>query len=592
MLLEIRRSMKWKLVLVFISVLLFVVSAIGLFSYYETSRTIRKDVERFSSLILRQVNLNLERYYREYSEAMLQIGTSREFTDWIRVGREEAFQSYHLDYKMNENYIVPFMIRHPEILSVTLKSKQGNEFHHTATYGLEKDYTLDDDWLQDVTSYNQIYVHVQFSDDYLDSRGQRLSMPVMTWVKSFGIFNSGYVKIDVSLQPSQQILSEMELGKQVTGMIADSSGKILVHTDETMILQQLDPSIVHGMAKSSSGAFLRKDTNEMVVYETSPQFGWKTIAIMPFENIARSIYSVRDMTILFAMAGIALGMLLIVAFTSSVTKRLSKLRQTIMQTRIGNFQVRVPVDGVDEVSDLGQAYNRMLEEIEASIHQLTETKLRQREAALSALQSQINSHFLYNTLESINSMASLVDHTDIEETTIALAEMLRYTSSYRDAVVTIDEEINHLQHYFRICSIRYGDGFTYAISVDPGCGDVPCLKAILQPIVENALKHGIEATGEPIHVDVRAQWTADDNILVRIADNGKGFDPSAYEHLRQELRNDAQGEQYRQLTKVGLLNVNYRLKMYYGQEEAGIELEPPTDTGAVVCIRFPARTTP
>src|SRR5690606_7958051 len=128
---------------------------------------------------------------------------------------------------------------HPGVLSVTLKWKQGNEVHHTATYGLEEDYTLDDDWLQDVTSYNQIYVHVQFSDDYLDSRGQRLAMPVMTWVKSFGIFNSGYVKIDVSLQPSQQISSEMELGKQVTGMIADSSGKILVHTDETMILQQL-----------------------------------------------------------------------------------------------------------------------------------------------------------------------------------------------------------------------------------------------------------------------------------------------------------------------------------------------------------------
>lgn len=587
------KTIRWKLSLINIGIILFIVITIGLFSYYETSRTIEKDVEHFSSLILKQANLNLDRYYQDYIQALMQIGTSEEFERWSRLDEEEAYEQYVLARRLKESYILPITFRHPEILSVSLQSVKGNAVHHTVQFGLDKDYSIDEQWLSEIGSYNRISTRVSFSEDYLDN-GKRMNLPVMSLIKRFGIFVSGYVKIDISLEPAQQILAEMKLGKSVIGLIADADGTIMVHPDERLIMSKLELDIVRQM-HHGSGSFMREATHEMVVYDTNQSIGWRTIAIIPYEDFAGSIGKVRDMTILTALIGALIAMTLIIWVTTSMTRRITKLRHTIKQTQIGNFQQRVQVDGDDELSDLSAAYNRMLGELETSIQKATESKLLEQRAIISALQSQIHSHFLYNTLESINSMAHLANQREIELVTVSLSRMLRYTSNYQVSLVTVREEIQHLNDYLQICQIRFGEDLTYGVEVEEGCLDVPCLKAILQPIAENALKHGMEQTGEPLHIEVRVCWHPEtDGIEMLVIDTGQGFAQDVVASLNRRLKSTVHGRQYNELSKVGLLNVNYRLKMHYSTEHAaaGIVVSNRLEEGhgAVVAVRFPSKS--
>lgn len=587
-----RKSLKAKLLTLFTSIILVVVTSIGAFSYLETSKAVKSDIVKFSSQILRQANLNLERYYREYEQGILLLGESQSFKNWLQTDAEDVYHQFYYLTEFREDYIYPFQFRHPEILSITVKSDRGPEIHHDFKYGMRLGYSLDEEpWLEEAfrTDKERVYIHVGETPYYIGRDGLPITLLVMTMVKRFGDSDKGYVKMDIALDPAQQILNEIELGRDFTGMISDRDGHVIVHPDHALVNSSLDPVWKANISASNSGSFFVDETHEMVVYDTIPYTGWKTIVVTYYPALADSVERVKNVTIIVAGSGILLAIFLSIALTSSITKRISVLRKTMKRTQMGDFEKQAEIKGIDEIAELGHSYNQMLYHLDESVHQLAESKLRQQKAVLSALQSQINSHFLYNTLESINSMAILADHKDIEQTTVSLSNMLRYTSSYKEAVVTIEDEINHLISYLNICKIRYGEELTYEIHAEDDCRDVPCLKAVLQPLAENAIKHGIETSGGAIHLTVYI-YRVEDLIMIKVMDNGQGFNEVALERLQRLLGDPLQLDKYDQLTQVGLLNVSYRLGTYYTSEQARMTVantEP--DGGAVIMITFPCK---
>lgn len=589
MLQHIKASLKLKLVCLLVAIIVTMVSMIGFFSYYDTSRTIRKDISHYSEQTLHQASLNLNRQYMEYERSFLILGTSVEFTDWLQVDPANRFELVSGFHSLEENYLRSMLVRHPEILSISMLSDKGGDFNYTLSAELRMGYSLSDEpWLGEVDRLERVYHRVGPRDAYISRSAKDNKGMLLTMAGQLGVPEGrGFLKMDISLQPAQAIFDEMDLGEDGIGLIAKSDGTILIHQDAEKIGSMLESDIMERLG-DASGAFFRTETDQLIVFDTIPYTGWKTVAILPGKDISASIGRVRNVTILIASLGTIAGIALVVWVAASVTRRLSKLRSYMKQAQIGNFRGRIPIEGTDEVADLGHSFNRMLEELDHSILQLTETKLMQQRAAFSAMQSQIHSHFLYNTLESINSMAHLARHYEIERATISLSRMLRYTSNFKDAVVRLQDEITHLDHYLNICRIRFREAVEFRIDVADECLAAACPKVILQPLAENAIKHGIETTGYATQLAITVR--REDNVVaITIEDNGKECDEERLETFRQRLiQGLAEQEEYTTLKNVGLLNVHFRLQSYFQTVDAGVRIEQGGRLGGVkVVMRFP-----
>jgi two-component system, sensor histidine kinase YesM len=582
----ITSSIKRKLIFSTVFIIVFCVIAIGHFTNQEVAGTIKNDVERFSVQILNQANLNLNRYFQEYEQGFLQAGTSREFEEWLKVPNGQVADMVNTYRPLETNYFRSFVLRHPEILSISVFNANGNEMHYTNFLGLDKDYSVKSE-LENYSKLTSQRIQVSFekTDRYVDISGKNLDLTVVSIVKSF-LDKQGYIKIDISLQPTKSILSEINMGNGGVVLLADSMGNVITSNSDEEIYK-LEEDIVKNINAEASGSFFNKNNN-LIVYDTLPYTGWKTIAIMPSETVSQSILKLSRMIIIIALISLIIATILVVIITSSITNRVINLRRLLKDVPKGKLNTIEETKGNDEVTALSRAYNGMINSLNETIDKLAEASISQQRAVLSVLQSQINSHFLYNTLESINSMASLAEQTEIEKVTIALSRMLRYTANYKEAKVTIQQEINHLINYMEIMKTRYGDVISYNIRLDESHKNIPCLKVILQPLVENSIKHGIDTNGRAIRVDVVVEDLGKNKVKMTIMDNGTGFEENIMKELREKLKLNEEQSDYNKFSHIGVLNVSYRLKMFYKNKEAGIFIGNRKDTsGAMIQIVFP-----
>ncbi|MGG1553762.1 cache domain-containing sensor histidine kinase [Paenibacillus ferrarius] len=593
MLKKIRESLKWKLVLLISSLIFVIIGVIGTFSYHETSRTIRADVERFANQIIEQSNLNLNRYYLDNERFFYTIAGSREFREWSLIGRDDRYDQYDVYRQIEDQYIEPYITYHPEILSVKLYNQNGNErIYRTGRIDynliLNSGYSLaQEHGLLDMNVSKGKQMLVSLNGNYTNGTGKPVVTPVLTFIQRFQFsFETVYLAMDVSLIPMQEMLQGISLGKEGESYILDEHGTIVANKNTSLINTKLDSDFLSQIKKSREGAVFISDTQRLVVYQTFQNTEWKVLVTIPYREVAKSIFIVRNVTLWTAIGSWVISLILVIIISDSVTKRLKDMRRTIKSTRAGELNVLMDVAGTDEVSELARAYNHLLNRLESNVQQLTESRVMQQEAVLSALQSQINSHFLYNALESINSLANLTGNEEIMQTTIALSAMLRYTSNYQNTIVTLEEEIAHLTNFLNIIGILYEDEIQSHIELPDDLKRVLCLKAIIQPIVENSIKHGFESTGQPMRIHISCSRYGKSYIKICITDDGIGFTDTKLAAIQNMLKADAE-QNYKQGSKIGLRNVHNRLRMRYPQPETGVSVGRQSNGLTEVSIIFP-----
>ncbi|MDF2963916.1 MAG: hypothetical protein K0S39_5651 [Paenibacillus sp.] len=581
-----RSTLKWKLVSVFAAIILCNSAVFGFFVNREVTTAIERDEIRLSGLVLKQANLNLGRYLQEYEHFMMTLGTSQEMSAWTNLSIDKKVESLVPYSIIQRDHINPFVNVHPEIVSISFYSIYENQTFFSPDWAQRIGYSMKNEpWFDEIPVVGNISYRVAESQSYMDSRLNPVSIPVVSLIKRFGYKGATYVKIDIRPNLLHSILNEMHLGDNGTGLIVDSHGTIVAHPRKDLFLSPLSQGITERMKNSDEGAFVLEDTKEIIIYDPVANTDWKSVIILHYDEIAQSIFKIRNVMLVTTVICLILSVILIVIASFSITRRLTKIKQTMKQTGQGLFHVPVPVEGQDEIAHLAQSYNIMLEDLQSNIKRLAESKLAEQQSVLFSLQSQIDAHFLYNTLEIINSMASQIQHRDIEEITVSLAHMFRYIANNKQAGITIRDELSHLNRYLQIISIRYRGQLTYDLQVDESCKDAECLKVILQPLAENAVKHGFETTGQPLALSVSIRNVENRYVEVVISDNGKGFEAEQLELLAAELRrNDFQLSDFQ---KIGLLNIQYRLSTMYDYAESGLTIGNNTSGGAFVRIVFP-----
>lgn len=302
----------------------------------------------------------------------------------------------------------------------------------------------------------------------------------------------------------------------------------------------------------------------------------------------RSFTAITAVVILVLMAAI---MRIAGTVTAPLKAFCGHIRASTNHSTLSQFSY----DYQDEVGTLAQTYNSMLVQIhslldsqQAYIAQLQEEKERadmeqklKRRAELQALQAQINPHFLYNTLDSIHWKAEKIDAHDIAKMTTSLATLFRISLSRGQEIISIEQEARHVLSYLQIQKERYGDQLNYFFDIPPQAFSLYTVKLVLQPLVENAIYHGIKESDHPGEITVSVKLEKN-KVILQVEDNGLGIPPQKLETLQHSLRSgmitDTDG--------YGIFNVNERVRLYFG-EEYGLKLESVPGKGTVASVTIP-----
>lgn len=272
--------------------------------------------------------------------------------------------------------------------------------------------------------------------------------------------------------------------------------------------------------------------------------------------------------------------------SKSIQKPISDMEALSTKVANGDLTARIDIPHVDELDTLAENLNTMTGQIDVLIKKNMEEQKNFQKAEMKALQAQITPHFLYNTFDTIVWLAEEEKNDEVVRITKAFSDFLRISLSRGHEWITIGQELDHIKNYLTIQKIRYADILNYKIEADENLLDMKMIKLVLQPLVENAIYHGIKnkrGRGE-LSVSVKYSNEIKTKIRFEVKDNGAGFTRERLEEVRQELSAGASET----LTSVyGLYNVNKKLKLYYGEQTTGLVIESEPGKGSVISFEIP-----
>jgi len=304
-------------------------------------------------------------------------------------------------------------------------------------------------------------------------------------------------------------------------------------------------------------------------------------------ELRKNAANLTKFTLLISLISLSVAYLLAVWASTRLIRPLMELRRKMKEVQSGSFSVRAKVSTRDEIGFVTESFNRMVSQLERLVKEVYEVRIREKEAQLSALQSQMNPHFLYNTLESISMLAIHNDQLYLSSTVANLGKLLRYTVDNRQTKVLLQDEIRFVQAYIQIQTMRLGDKFKTEIYVDPSLQIALIPKLLIQPLIENAIEHGMGE--QPMSIRIHADVDGNRLRLI-IEDNGKGMSEttarSVISHMKSGL-NDLTQESFGMKRKgYALRNSHQRIRLLYGNQ-FGIQINNRLSAGVRFTITIP-----
>ena len=396
--------------------------------------------------------------------------------------------------------------------------------------------------------------------------------------------DQGVLLIDLRYNSLEQLFDGMNLAKGGYVYLTDSNGDLIYHPNGQLISSGL------AMENNDNTAILRdgnyqeqwQGQTRVVSIKTVGYTGWKIVGVMPLDTVSLNAIKTRIL-IVFIIALVLFILTIINSYISSrITDPIKELEKSVNQIEEGNLETEVYTGGSYEIQHLGKSIQNMARQIKRLMDDIVAEHESKRKSEFDTLQSQINPHFLYNTLDIIVWMIENEKQSEAVKAVTALARFFRISLSKGKSIIPVRDELEHVRNYLMIQHMRYKNKFSYSIEAEDEVLGLASLKLILQPMVENAIYHGMEFMDGDGEIKIRA-WKENNDLYLSVEDNGLGMT----EEQVERLFTDTSHVPSRRGSGIGVKNVNERIHLYFGKDY-GISINSEPDEGTTVLMHLPA----
>lgn len=392
---------------------------------------------------------------------------------------------------------------------------------------------------------------------------------------------NGVFFVDLNYLSISKLCEDINLGEKGYVFILDQNGNLVFHPKQQLIYSGLWEEDFAEIQNTDATTLLSKDHTKTYTISKSDSTGWIVVGTTYQTDTLSGTEKIKRMYLLLAIILIGVAMLLALFLADRITMPLRKLRESMQMVETGNFWVEMAeTKAKDEIDVLIHAFNVMIQKIRQLIETNNQEQAEKRLSELNALQAQINPHFLYNTLDSIIWMAEDGKNKDVVLMTSSLAKLLQKSISNKKELVSVKEEMDYTRSYLTIQKMRYKDKLEYEVEIDPVIQDREIIKLIVQPLVENAIYHGIKPRETGGMVQVKAYYEKEE-IIIRVMDDGVGMTKEQLEHIFDERKMSPSRK------GLGVQNVQSRIQLYYGKSY-GITYASIEQQGTIATIHIPA----
>ena len=542
----------------------------------------------YTRTIVRQTNQNIDSYIDYMDNIATMVSGSRDTQTFLYNKDEETLQVSECRQRLVEQFRTILKSR-SDIRNIGLIQKDGNRLFNNG--GQQKNAYLDLDtqaWYKNAITSNRSVLtssHVQHV-----IRGERpWVITVSRGVRNFtGSGNrEGVVFIDLNYSAISELCDQNSIGSKGYVFLLDQDGNVVYHPQQQQLYNELQTENIDLVMNTDKETLMDGSGDNARIYtiSRSEKTGWTVVGCTNVAELLKDSKKARSIYVLVAAILVVVALILSNFIARNITRPLQQLRDSMARVQEGDFgAAEVEVTSRNEVGSLTRSFNVMTSRIQELMKQNIYEQQQKRKSELKALQSQINPHFLYNTLDSIIWMAEGKKNEEVVVMTASLARLLRQSISNEEEQVPIGQEVEYARSYLTIQKMRYKDKLEFQIQVDAQIMGAPIIKLVLQPLIENAIYHGLKYKEGKGLLIVRG-YREGENAVLQIKDNGAGMDEQTLSHIFEKHKVN-----YRS-NGVGVYNVQKRLQLYYGMDY-GITYSSKQGEGTTASIVIPMNVIP
>ena len=580
-----------KLILVFslVSVIPLIVSSLVL--YQVSTSSLEAAMEETTSIFSSQIASDMNGFVSDYDSLtkslLVNDGLMDNLAEDIPISKQIENKLYYREM------VTKLMTMDSEIQSVIIMNEKGNYYQYDRSgKSLDHEKLTEQDWFQKLLEQDEtLFLTPLHNCSYYDKNQDQITVTFGRKVYGFNGRYKGLILID--LPPASLIkLSDAFLLERnqynIKINITDADGGLIYDSDLS------SGRVNYSEIDEEELLMYQKNPEDyLVIEDTTEQLGMKVSTVIPRSKMFLRVSFIQRVTVLLVVGLVLIIVAASILFSKRMVRLLRKLQGSMKQLENRKYELIMDVVGNDEIGSLVKSYNHMVGKIEALIEEVYEAGIRQKNAQFLALRTQINPHFLFNTLESIRIKAILNGDDAVADMVKMLAKIFRTVLDSDKKNYKVREELENIRSYIRLQNIRFDNVITLEEDIDPEICQAKIMSILFQPVVENCFKYGSKECGVPIQITITGRLTEERMMVFTIRDDGLGMSPKKLEEVRASLCTEQEvplrrdtGEEESGSHRIGLRNIAERLRLRYGSD-GELRIVSSDKNGTVVEIRVP-----
>lgn len=564
-----RLSLVWQVTIVF-SLIMIIPAIVITTSYFNIVRNnLLEEANKKVQENLKKIESNMNVNINSMNSALNQLIFSQEFPYYLNPSNTLSLHEKNYYVYSVQNELLNIRHVYTNKFNRLVIYSSNNQIAEYVDWSYHMDRLFDRDYYSEIMGSNSehIYGNVRIYDrslgnlvDYEELENKKeLVLPIYQKILDTRTGACiGLIEVDMTISKLVNTSELIEQDPEVKYLIFDRIGNLVFTSDDqnTREFSTLKFQEDSGVSDIKLG-----NANYLIAYDRDNVTGLMRVAVMDRKKILASTSGVDTLLLLVAIG----SMVFIILFTNVAARiffrKLREMDRMIMQIESGRFDVRIKVDGFNEISRISESFNHMAERLQSLLASMVQKEKAQKEAEMHALQAQINPHFLYNTLENMRMQCEIDEYYTVGDNLANLGDLLRYSLHWESPKVKVSEELNNIEQYIEIMRMRFNDKLFYKIECSNELKNIMIPKFILQPLVENCFTHGFKDTLPPWRIMVNV-YMVENKLVICVEDNGKGIEKERLEQIYKCINeNKSISDTNKAKNSIGLINVKQRVEM-------------------------------